>query len=147
MIRKEDALHRIIDRINGLQSNTHPEQLVVFFRNLIMADKMLTVADDFKQKTGRKAQIAFNVEYGHNGVQDFLRVGPDICRWLISRYPKKVLRDIGDLNGGNESLWTARLFKFPKDFFNRDVEKRWENVEDRKVIDVKLKEVLEKKLS
>lgn len=145
---RENALNRIVDRINGITSSLHPEDTVsMFFRNLVMADKMLTVAEDIEQKTGQKAKIGFNVEYGHNGIGDFLRVGHDICRWIIAQHPKSVLQGVADLNGGSENLWTARLFKFPKGFFEEGSEKRWEQVGDRTVVDTKLKEMLEKKLA
>lgn len=142
---RNDALHRIVDRLNGLQSSTHPEQLMVFFRNLIMADKMSAVAEDIEEKTGKKARVGFVVEYGHNGIQDFLRIGHNMCRWIISQYPKPILRSIADINGGKESLWTARLFKFPKDF-SLDPNADWSKVGDRKVVDVELQKALESKL-
>lgn len=143
---RENALSRIIDRIYGIQSNLHPEMLEEgMFRNLIMADKMLTVAEDFEQRTGRKAKIGFNVEYAHNGIEDFLRVGHDVCRWIIERYPTSVLRFVAGKNDGKESLWTALLIKLPKDFSvgpNAD----WSKVTDRRVVDVELQKTLAAKL-
>lgn len=139
---RENALSRIIDKAHGISTKTHPEEIDNgFFRDLIMADKMLTVAEEFERRTGRKAKMGFNVEYGHNGIEDFLRVGHDVCRWIIERYPTKVLKFIANINGGNESLWTARLFKLPKDF-SVGPETDWSNVEDRKVIDVELQKTL-----
>lgn len=144
---REDALDRIIDKAYGLSTKAHPEMLdQTFLRDLIMADKMLAVAEDFEERTGRKAKIGFNVEYAHNGIEDFLKVGHDVCRWIIDRYPKSVLKSIADRNGGQESLWTARLFKLPKDFSpGQDAD--WSQVTDRKVIDVELQKALAPKLS
>lgn len=143
---RENALSRIIDRIYGMQSDIHPEMLENgIFRNLLMADKMLTVAEDFEKRTGKKAKVGFQVEYGHSGIEDFLRLGHDVCRWIIERYPRSVLKFVADQNGGKESLWTARLFKLPKDFSpgpNAD----WSEVTERKVVDIELQKALESKL-
>lgn len=143
---RDNALTRIIDRIYGIQSNLHPEMLEEgMFRNLIMADKMLTVAEDFEKRTGRKARIGFNVEYAHTGIEDFLRVGHDVCRWIIERYPTNVLKYIAELNGGGESLWTARLLKLPEDL-SPGPNAQWDKVADRKVVDVELQKALASKL-
>lgn len=152
---RENALNRVLDRVFGLQSNLHPEEMGTFFRNLMITNKMLTVAEDIKQKTGKKAKIGFNVEYAHNGIEDFLKLGHGICRWMISMYPKEILNTVANTpeapdflpNGGIEGLWTSRLLKLPKDFFEQDPEKRWEQVSDRKVVDLELKQMLEKKLA
>lgn len=142
---RENVLNRIIDKINGVTSSAHPEIAGHFFRNLVIADKMLTVAEDLEQKTGRKAKIGFNVEYSHTGIEDFLRVGHDVCRWIIERYPTNVLKYIAELNGGGESLWTARLLKLPEDL-SPGPNAQWDKVTDRKVVDVELQKALAPKL-
>lgn len=148
-VERDDALDRVVDRLYGLTSTLHPEEVVfgVFFRNLIMTNNMLTVAENIKEKIGRNPKIGFNVEYGHNGIEDFLRAGPDVCRWIISRFPEVVLKNVAELNDGPKNLWTSRLFKFPQDFFQQDPEKRWENVTSRMVEDKELKKTLEPVLS
>lgn len=144
---RDNALNRIIDKVYGIQSDLHPEMLEEgTFRNLIMANKMLAVAEDFKKRNNRKAKIGFNVEYGHNGIEEFLRVGHSVCRWIIEKYPKAALKFVAEKNGGPESLWTARLFKLPKDLpldIHPDrTDTDWNKVEERKVVDFKLRKAL-----
>lgn len=143
---RDNALDRVADKLYGMQSNLHPEEAFLFFRNLIMADKMLTVAEDIKQKTGRQARIGFQVEYGHMGIEDLLKVGHGFCRTLILSYPDSVIRDAAKINNGIEGLSSARLFKLPRNLFSGESEEKWKQVVDRRVTDVELKKSLELKL-
>ncbi len=55
-----------------------------FFRNVMMADKLLSVASKTKSRKGNNpSKLAFQVEAAHSGIEDFLQVGPDICRALV----------------------------------------------------------------
>lgn len=141
---RDEALDRIMDRLYGIQSSLHPEDSLMFFRNLMMADKMLTVAEDVQKRTGRKTKMGFQVEYGHNGIEDFLKMGHGFCKAFVLSYPNHILDGIIKANNGIEDFASARLFKFPADFNIGNP--NWDNVEDIKITDVDLKKKLELKL-
>ncbi|MDO8583422.1 MAG: twin-arginine translocation signal domain-containing protein [bacterium] len=144
-MERDNAVDRIIDRLYGLVSDSHPANATVFFRNLIMADKMLTVAEDIQKNTGKKTKMGFQVEYAHSGIEDFLSAGHDFCRMLLLSYPKPVLRDAVESNNGPEDFSSSRLLKLPRNFSVKDP--KWEQVGDRKVVDTELKQMLEEKLA
>lgn len=141
---RDDALDRIMDRLYGMQSNTHPENSLVFFRNLMMADKMLTVAEDIQKETGKKTKMGYQVEYAHNGIEDFLKMGHDFCKMILLSYPKPILKRMVELNNGVEDFTSARLFKLPKNFDIHSSD--WDTVTDIRVVDVKLQQGIERKL-
>lgn len=109
------ALRKVAARLNTFPANTHPEDIIIFFRSLIMADKLLTVADEFNERTGRKPKIAFNVGVGHSNVEDFLKLGGDFCRKLILAHPTLFLSEVVKKNGGVTNFASSRLFKLPED--------------------------------
>lgn len=126
-INQKNALQRILIRANGLLTHASPENLLVFFRNLIMADKLLTVAEKFHQELGRKPKITFNMGAAHSGVEDFLLMGLDFTRWLISQYPREFLEEIAkeqQAAGRDQSLeylFSARVISLPTDYhFTKD---------------------------
>lgn len=146
--KEQDAAKRIIARIQGITSDFHPEDVSVFFRNAVMAIKMLTVASEMKDSSGgRLPKFVFQVEGGHAGIEDFLQIGADSCRNLILAHPKDFLKEVVSINGGVENFCTARLFKLPKNFhmvngaIPNNVAKL---ITERKVVDTKLKERLER---
>lgn len=127
---------RIATRLAALQQHLHPEFSVSVFRSLVMADKLLEVAKDYREKTGRKARIAFNVGLGHAQIEDFLQVGQDVCRRLITLHPQPILKSSIDHSDGLDNFCTARLFKV-------SVTQGLVEVEERKVIDQELRGQLE----
>lgn len=146
---QEGAVKRIAVRLAGIQTHAHPELLLQFFRNLLMVDKLSTVGEEIKQRTGKTPRIAFQVQGGHSGIEDFLMLGPDFCRTLILAYPKGILRHVVNLNNGIEDFCTARLLRLPKDLGTGGKEKDAELIKsttERTVVDQKLERELETKL-
>lgn len=127
---------RIGARIGSFLDYLHPEHAYALFRSLVMADKLLEVAKDYKERTGKRPQIAFNVGAGHAQIEDFLQAGQGICRKLITMHPYPILQSSFDGVGGVDNFCTARLFKVVVD------EGRVE-VGERKVIDQELRGQLE----
>lgn len=146
---QRSALARIVTRINGLQSDFHPEQATVFFRNLLMVDKLMTVGEGFKKETGKVPKIAFQVGSGHSGMEDFLKVPHDILRILILSFPQEYLKRIVELNGGSvENFCSTRLIILPQDFNRDSINDPDFKVEtDKKITDERLKVGLDKKLA
>lgn len=151
MDSKQNAEKRIVARILGMSSDFHPENTGEFFRNVVMADKMLHVASNTESVKGNNPlHLAFQVEAMHSGIEDFLQLGPDACRAVILAHPKEFIREVVDMNGGIEKFCTSRIFRLPKGAHTLN-----ENMTDvidgysteRKIVDTKLKQSLEKKLS
>ena len=145
----ENAIDRVFSRLAAIESHAHPEESMVFFRNAIMADKLLTVSEDIKERTGKKARIAFQVGSGHAGIEDFLQAGQDFCRGLILAYPKWYLRSTMELNNGIKDFSSARLFKLPENLTQVDIDSggRLSETTERRVVDEKLEKALTLKLA
>lgn len=143
---QEGAIKRIVARLYGISSDFHPELPLLFLRNVIMADKLLTVAEQMKSQTDKNPKIAFQVEGDHSGIEDFLVAGRDVCHFLVLSYPNSVLRPIVEYNNGIEDFCSARLFKLSKDTSpNTSDPPNLENISERCIIDTKLQQSLEKK--
>lgn len=107
--RQKTAMSRILQRLYGLVSDTHPEDNILFFRNLVMADKMLFVSELFYKQNNQIARIAYNLGSDHTGIEDFLRAGPDFCRSLLSLYSPQFLGKVVDTVGGLDHLCSVTL--------------------------------------
>lgn len=146
---EKNAIDRIYNRLTAIESHMHPELSVIFFRNIVMADKLLTVSEDIRERTGKKAKIAFNVGQGHVGIEDFLQAGHDFCRGLILAYPKLYLRSTVELNNGIRDFSSSRLFKLPENLTAEDIMngERLKETTERRVVDEKLEKALTVKLA
>lgn len=122
-----------VNRISGITSHTHPEQPLVFIRNAIMANKLLLTGDYLKEKLGRKPDIAFWVGVDHSGIEDFLQAGPDVCRKVITLYPKPYLQHIIDDAGGSEDFSSA-LLAYPRSTSDGQYVYDIEKTTDRKLM-------------
>lgn len=79
------------------------------FRNLVIADKVLLLAENLKDALGRKVNIGLNIGASHSGIEDFLRAGPEFCRFLITNMPRDVLQKVIDKSGNIESFSSMRI--------------------------------------
>lgn len=64
-------------------SNLHPEKPLVFFRNLVMAEKILEMAQLEKKESGKKPHIVLDFHYGHAGILHMLRWRPALRRFAL----------------------------------------------------------------
>lgn len=124
---------RILTRLNGFQSNFHPEGLLTFFRNAVIADKMLTIAEKFHKEKGKKAKMGFNVGLAHSGIEDFLGAGAEFCRFVITHYPEGVLREVMRVNKDIETFCTSAIMELPRDFRESDIA----ILEEARTVDIK----------
>lgn len=140
---QKSAIYRIYTRMTGLISHLAPENQFIFFRNLMMADKLLTVAKALGEQSGRKPRIAFNIGRSHSGIEDFLAAGHDFTRWLILRLPSDFLKEIIELNGGVENFCGARMIRLSKDFtFSEPASSQNAIIQDTKIYDQQLLDTL-----
>lgn len=143
---QEGAIRRIAIRFNGIVSDFHPEVMTLFFRNAVVADKLLTIAGELKLDSPDK--FAYHVGVGHGGIEDFLEAGRDFCRNLILAYPKDWLSEIVELNGGPKNFSSARLLRLPEDLTREDLKtgNKLNDSSDRIVVDTELQKGLEQKI-
>lgn len=110
----DSLVQRIGARIGGLASHLHPEDIYVFFRSFVMAEKLLVAAEDYKTRIGVKPKTAYRVGAGHGNIEDFLQAGQDFCRALILAHPKEFLEKVVELNGGPEKFCSLYGYKLPE---------------------------------
>lgn len=78
---KPSALERTVIKAHGLLSQTHPENSIIFFRNIMLARKLQFLGEVMSKENGHKAQIVYNVGKAHAGIEDFLHIGKD---WTLA---------------------------------------------------------------
>lgn len=135
---------RVLTRLHGLASHLAPEDTIIFFRNLVMANKLLLAAEKIKEEDEALPKIAFNVGLAHAGMEDLLQVGPAFIRWVINFYSKEFLEDIIKLNGGLENFCSVRILTFPPNFTGKKED--YSATRDQKVTDEPLLKMLQQKL-
>src|SRR3989338_8106879 len=67
-------------------------------RNAVWAQKLKDIAQEMKERKGRKPEIAMRVGAGHSGLEDMLRASPEERLQIIRRY-MTVLRPLLDRGG------------------------------------------------
>ncbi len=119
---KGNIAQRILQRVIALADYFSPEDHDIYFRSLVMANKLLTISEAVQRQTGRKARVGFNVGTGHSSIEDFLQAGHNFTRFLISRYPDDFLQAVTRLNGGTENFCSARGISLVPDLTPKDLE-------------------------
>lgn len=128
-----NAWERIIIKAHGLSSQMHPENPIIFFRNIMFARKLQFLGGVMSKEKGRKAHIAYNVGSAHGGIEDFLHIGKDWTLAFLNIIPNQYLRAVIDANGGFENFCSNVIFD--------------PNAQTRSVlVDQELKSFLRKKL-
>lgn len=144
--QEHNASNRILSQFTNIVSMAHPEDMVVFFRNALMAEKMLFLAEEQKKQTGKKSHIAFNVGWGHRGIEDFLLAGREMCQKIITLYPSPVLRKIAEINGGVSDFSSALLYKLPENLSEADIQAARLNGEKTILVDDQLAKAVREKI-
>src|SRR5258706_4799684 len=103
----QNYLHKILDRLDGLAQDFHPELLLTFFRSALMADKLLTVAEHQQMTLKRKPRTGYWVGLAHTSVEDFLVAGHELCRQVVLAYPHDFLYRLAEANRGIHDLSSA----------------------------------------
>lgn len=146
---QQNAAQRVIQRINTLLSIAEPEDHVVFFRSVVMADKMLTVAERIQQETGKKPRMAFQVGNKHSIMEDLLIAGHNFNRLILASYPQDFLETAIKAVGGVENFSSARVFTLNPNMTQQDVNEGSDEkviVREERIIDQPLQDTLVSKL-
>lgn len=132
---KQSAALRLVERINAWESHAHPEDKIIFFRNLMMARSLLFLSRYIERVKGRRAEITYNVGMGHAGIEDFLRAGEEFVTYMIKITPDSLFEKLVEVNGGVESLCSLVV-----------VSPNPNNPTKEVILDKELKEIIESKI-
>jgi hypothetical protein len=130
---------RAINRFNAFIAHAHPEDLVVFFRNVIMARQLQLLGEDLSGKTKEKPRISYQVGGGHAGIEDFLLLGDKLTIATLSIYPKQFLQHVVENNGGIDAFCSTIIIPVRQTLATGDDTKRV-------ILDRQLKDYLEARL-
>ncbi len=138
-------LNRVISRLEAMIGHFVPEDSDAFLRNLVMADKLLILAQHQKAQN-ITPNIVFNAHWGHSGVEDFYQLGLPFCHQLIKMYPRHIVQKFIDYSGGVEDFCSVRAIHLTPDFQSttsgnqRDITSG--NLSSERIIDEELKALL-----
>lgn len=104
------ALERTIIKAHGLSSHLHPNDSIIFFRNIMFARRLQFLGEAVSKEKEQKARIAYNVGKMHAGIEDFLQMGREWTLAFLNIIPNQYLQEVIDANGGLENFCTTVLF-------------------------------------
>ena len=103
-----EPIAKIMLRLDGMVSNYHPEDTIIFMRNVIMALKIRELAEF--QKTAIKTPIiGFEVGSLHSGLEDMMHLPLEVLRQLFVRTNPAYTREAIRKHGAN--LASTRLIQ------------------------------------
>jgi hypothetical protein len=107
-------MRKVADRFTSFISMMHPEQTVVFLRNIFMSLKLQTIAEQNPKNTNDKPVIAFRIGAGHSAVTDLVQFGKKFNLLLLNIYPDSVLKAVIDHNISGELPMEEKIDQFSK---------------------------------
>lgn len=128
-------------RLYGFMSNFHPENTPIFFRNVVWANKLLTLTSEISSQKNNSAEIVCNVGAGHSGLQDFLKIDRVFCRKIITSFPASFIENTANINGGIQALSSTVIVDFPL-----EGSQKWEEASSIVIKDEVLEEMLKSKI-
>lgn len=84
----------------------HPEDIVVTFRNALIAEKLLAYSEELKGQNKEKPTIAVVVGSGHEFLSEYLKRGNEFCMKVLDIYPESVLKT---MFGENYKMYYSTL--------------------------------------
>lgn len=87
---------------------THPENVLLNFRNALIAEKILFYAEKKETESGRKPTIAIVMGEGHELLSEYLKKGRRFCRNYLDLYPETFIKNFF---GENLNQYYSSLFE------------------------------------
>ena len=116
-LASEDATtRRLYSRVAGTISELRPEFVSDFFRNLVVANKLLFYAETCKAQGSATANIVTQYHGGHSEIEVYLQLGRTFCRNMIAQFPPEFLQMTIARNGGLEKFCSVRSITLEKSF-------------------------------
>lgn len=103
---------KIARRIYATVSFAHPENVIVFLRNILMASKLITLAEQSSVGSGEKPEIAFRAGAAHGAASDLVRLGKRTCLAMLDVYPASVLKKIVEYNTSKDKTLEEQIEEF-----------------------------------
>jgi len=101
---------RLIIRAYAIQSHFHPEVAVQFFRNLVMAHKIMSYAQEPKSDISGKPYITGEFGGAHGGIEDMIRAGKVFCLQLMKlMYTRGFFEKLMEINYGADNFAAIRV--------------------------------------
>lgn len=98
--KQYEPINRLLIRLQGLASDTHPDSPLIFMRNLIMARKIKIFGEYLKKKGIQNPIEGYNVGVAHGGIEDFICLPNEVSTYLIKYcardYLNRVISFYGD---------------------------------------------------
>jgi hypothetical protein len=116
VMHQNSAAERVYARLSTMITNATPEDLNGLFRELVQANKLMTLAKHLQSfDDSKKPRVGYSWHLGHRGIEDWLRLGQDITRACILAFPDDLLKQILKFNGDDpRALTSIRMFNIPK---------------------------------
>lgn len=137
----------VANRIYAAVSFAHPEDVIVFMRNIFMASKLITLGDELKSDLNEKTKIAFRLGAAHGAVSDLVKMGKTICHTMLNVYPDNTLRQVVEFNTNENKSFSERIEDFCTTIVIPVDEALNNNSGTKYIVDSELKNYLLKRLS
>lgn len=111
-----ELVRRAYSRVSGMISQLRPEYANEFFRNLVVANKLLLYGEHVQYEGFSQPNIVLQYHGGHSGIEDFLVLGREFCRTLIAQFPTDFLNQCYALNGDSTTFCSLRIIQLAHNF-------------------------------
>lgn len=137
----------VANRLHAVITFTHPEDVVIFMRNIFMSLKLITLSEQEIENDDEKIKIAFRIGAAHGAVSDMVKIGKDITIRFLDIYSNNILKQVIDYNTSIDKTFEERIDDFCKTIVIPVHEARMSNTGTRYLIDEKLKNYLLQRFS
>lgn len=88
----------LFSRLESTISFEHPENVIIYMRNIFMASKMMTISQTNPKNVDNIPKISYRIGASHSAVSDMIKMGREMTVALLGVYSDKILRQIVDYN-------------------------------------------------
>jgi hypothetical protein len=134
-------------RLHGAVTLVHPEDVIIFMRNIFMSLKLITISEQKLDNENKKIKIPFRIGGAHGAASDMVKMGKDITIGLLSIYSNNILKHVIEYNTSIDKTFEERIEDFCKTIVIPVREARMTNTGTRYLTDEKLKDYLLQRFS
>ncbi|MFA6250594.1 MAG: hypothetical protein WC686_03775 [Candidatus Shapirobacteria bacterium] len=114
-ILKESPYQRLWARLSTVDGNLLPEFLNGLFRELVQANKLMSLSETLRGSNDQEPFIGYNWHLGHRGIEDWVRMDRRFVRACILAFPDKILRQVIEANNDDpRCLYASRVARVPQ---------------------------------
>lgn len=86
--RENQELSELEEKIVSFDDPLHPENPTFWFRNAVLARKLIAIGQMEQVRLDRRAVVPAVLGCGHTGIVEFLKRGEEACERVINLYPR-----------------------------------------------------------